>query len=70
MPEGRIVQLKIFDISGRLIATLVDGFQAAGYRSVTWNGTDNRGIAVSSGVYFCKIVAGNWSEQRKMILLR
>jgi len=70
LPESRHVLLRVFDVSGRHVATLVDGFQGAGYRSVTWNGTDSRGMTVSSGVYFYQIVAGDWSEQRKMILLR
>jgi len=70
LPKGSNVLLRIFDVSGRHVATLVDGFREAGYSSVTWDGRDNRGMAVSSGVYFYQIVAGNWSEQRKMVLLR
>ena len=70
LPEGSNVLLRVFDVSGRHVATLVYGFQEAGYRNVTWDGTDDRGMTVSSGVYFYQIVAGTWSEQRKMILLR
>jgi C1A family cysteine protease len=70
LPEGCHVVLSIFDVSGRLVDTLVDRFEEAGYRSVTWNGTDARGISVSSGVYFYRVTAGSWSEQKKMILIR
>jgi hypothetical protein len=70
LPESRNVLLRVFDVSGRLVTTLVDGFQEAGFKSVTWNGTDSRGMTVSSGVYFYQITAGDWSEQKKMVLLR
>ncbi len=70
LPEGSSVLLRVFDVSGRQVTTLVDGFQEAGYRSVTWDGRDDRGISVSSGVYFYRLRAGEFEETKKMILLR
>ncbi len=64
------VSLSVYDVLGRLVTTLVDGKQDAGYRTVAWNGQDHAGGQVSSGVYFYKLVAGDFVQTRKMVLLR
>lgn len=64
------VKLAVYDVLGRQIAVLVDGKQTAGNRSVTWNGVDGEGTQVSSGVYFYRLVAGEFVQTRKMVLLR
>lgn len=64
------VKLAVYDVLGRQIAVLVDGKQTAGNRSVTWNGVDGEGTQVSSGVYFYRLVAGDFVQTRKMVLLR
>lgn len=62
--------MEIFDIAGRRVATLLDELVPAGYRSVIWNGTSDRGSTVSSGVYFVRIQAGNEVKTKKMALIR
>jgi flagellar hook assembly protein FlgD len=57
-------------VSGRLVRTLVDEHRAAGRYQVQWNGLDDGGRAVSSGVYFYRMQAGSFHETRKMILLK
>lgn len=68
--EGANVSLRIYDVSGRLIRTLVQGYQPSGTRTVTWTGTDDQGRAVSSGTYFYQLTAPTFSERKKMVLLR
>jgi len=70
LPERAQVQLAIFDVRGRRIATLVDREMPAGLSRVQWDGRDRRGSQVSSGVYFYRIVAGRHIETRKMVLLK
>lgn len=65
LPEDCHVRIEIFDILGRKIETLIDGWQAAGKYTVLWNGEER-----SSGLYFYRIHAGDYSEARKMLLLR
>jgi flagellar hook assembly protein FlgD len=57
-------------VSGRLVRTLVDEHRAAGRYQVQWNGLDNGGRPASSGVYFYRMLAGSFSETRKMVLLK
>ena len=64
------VTLSVYDATGRLVRTLVNQDQAAGARDVTWNGHDDRGNAVASGVYFYKMTAGKFTETRRMVLLK
>jgi hypothetical protein len=65
LPRRADVRLEVYNISGQKVATLVDGEQQAGYRSITWNASE-----VSSGVYFYKLTAGDFSEIKTMTLLR
>ncbi len=65
LPAEREVTLSIYDISGKLVETLVSDFQPAGAHSVQWNSK-----AVSSGLYFYKLEAGDFLEVKHMILLR
>jgi len=65
LAEAGNVSLKVYDISGRLVGTLVEGFQEAGEYTVTWEA-----FGASSGIYFYKFNAGEWSETRRMSLIR
>ena len=68
---GKTVALKIYDVLGREVASLVNNRLKAGYHQVEWNGRNNQGQAVSSGIYFYRLQSGNTTRQvRKMILLR
>lgn len=64
------VTLVIIDILGREIKRIVDGYENAGYKSVTWDGTDNNGLQVSSGVYFYTLRAGSYVKTNRMIILK
>ncbi|HIN27052.1 MAG TPA: hypothetical protein EYM74_07070 [Candidatus Marinimicrobia bacterium] len=55
---------------GRIIKTMVNTEQTAGYKSVQWNATNNQGKLVSAGVYLYQIQAGEFVQTRKMVLLK
>jgi hypothetical protein len=67
---GGRVTLQVFRVEGRLVRTLVDGYAAGGGQSIVWDGSDDRGRRVSSGLYFYRLRAAGFTEVRKMILLR
>jgi hypothetical protein len=67
---GANVSLRIYNISGHLVKTLVDGHEPGGTRTVTWHGKDDRGLPVASGTYFYRLSAPSFSEMRKMVLLK
>jgi hypothetical protein len=70
VPEGGgEVTLRIFDVSGRLVKTLVAARRSAGRQSVRWDGRDEAGRAVASGVYFCRMQADSFVQTRKLVLL-
>lgn len=70
LPAGKHwVQLRIYDILGQQIKTLVDREQPAGYYQIVWDGTDNSGNSVSSGIYFYKLVTEKNSFVRRMVLI-
>jgi hypothetical protein len=64
------VRLAIYDVAGRLQRTLVDAHLAAGEHWVNWDGRDEAGGELASGVYFSRFEAGATSEVRKLLLLR
>jgi hypothetical protein len=70
LPRNCQVKLIVFNILGQRVKTLVDEFQTAGYKSAHWDGKDDTGSEVASGVYFYKLKAGDYSETKKMILMK
>jgi hypothetical protein len=64
------VRLSVYDTSGRLVRELINGTLPAGDYSEIWNGTNSSGQHVSSGLYFYRLDAGEFSARKKMILLR
>jgi flagellar hook assembly protein FlgD len=64
------VILKIYDILGREIKTLVNQEQTSGVYEVIWNGDDELGNKVSTGVYFYRIDAGDFVQTKKMMLIK
>ncbi len=64
------IELDVYDISGRLVKSLVNENRPAGSYSEQWDGTDNAGHKVGSGIYFYKIQSGALSQTRRMILLK
>ena len=70
LPQDSHVDVSIYDIAGRRIITLVGRVESAGTRNVVWDGRDVDGREVSSGMYLCRLSAGEFTETRKMILIR
>jgi len=70
LSEDDHVRLRIFNVFGQTVKTLVDESQAAGTYTVRWKGLDDRGLPVASGVYFCHLQVGRLAQSRKMILVR
>jgi hypothetical protein len=70
MPRNSEVVIKIFDLLGREVRTLVTGKHNAGNHQITWNGLDNTGSPVASGVYFYQMTAEGFSETRKLLLIK
>jgi hypothetical protein len=65
------VEIRVLDVLGRTIRTLVNRIEQPGAHAVVWNGRNNEGLPVAAGVYFYQlIVAGEASQTRKLVLLR
>ena len=70
LPKSAPVKIQIFNILGQVVRNLVDEPQEPGYKTVYWDGKDNSGSEVSSGIYFYRIVAGDFVKCKKMALLK
>lgn len=70
IPSSGQVDLRIYNMLGQLVKTLVDADLPAGDHQAVWNGTDDQGRALASGMYFYRLQAGGMSEVRRMVLLR
>ncbi|MEW6051573.1 MAG: T9SS type A sorting domain-containing protein [Candidatus Zixiibacteriota bacterium] len=70
LPSAGLVELKIYNIVGQLLATLVSTPQSAGNHVAVWDGRNDAGIVVSSGVYWYRLTTADRTESRKMLLLK
>jgi len=70
LPEDAMVNITIYDMMGKVVTTLVNGQQSAGYKTLQWNATNNGGHPISAGLYIYTIQAGTFNQTRKMILLK
>jgi len=70
LPEATHVEIAVFNIVGQRIATIAQADYPAGEHSVVWNGRDDDGRTVSSGVYFYRIKAGDFVDSKKMVLMK
>ena len=70
LPLAGKTYLKIYDITGREVVSLIDGYQYTGSYTVTWDGRSNSGTPVASGVYFYTLESGKFKRTSKMILLK
>jgi hypothetical protein len=70
LSKNTYVKLVVYDLLGKEVKTLADGFESAGFKVAEWNARDNFGKPVRSGIYFYRIHAGAFSETRKMVLLK
>ena len=70
IPESTFVSLKVFDTVGKRVITLMDEEVGPGYHSRTWDGRDEEGQVVASGVYYYRLQAGDYSATKAMLLLK
>ncbi len=70
LTEGGAVALRIFDVSGRLVKTLLEGHRPTGGHTLTWRGDDHNGRAVGSGMYIYRLDSGGEIQTRTMTLVR
>ncbi|MBC8344180.1 MAG: T9SS type A sorting domain-containing protein, partial [Bacteroidetes bacterium] len=70
LPTDSEVHLVVYDVLGREVKTLINESQEAGFKSVRWNGRNDKGQQVSAGMYFYRIRAGKFSKVQKMVLLK
>jgi len=70
LPQDAEVNLLIYNVLGQKVKTLVSEFQTAGFKSVEWDGTDERGSVVATGIYFFKLKAGEFVQTKKMVMLK
>jgi hypothetical protein len=70
MPVAGDVKISVFNVLGQNVTDLVDGYREAGSHEVIWDGKDKSGAAVASGMYFYRIDTEQFSETKKMVLLK
>jgi hypothetical protein len=71
LPTAVPVKLHVYDIAGRVVRVLRDGsVELPGSHKVVWNGQDDAGRTVSSGTYFCRLIAGEYVQIRSLMLVR
>ena len=68
--EGKRVFVKVYDVAGRRIRTLLRGSQAAGQHEVTWDGRGDRGTLLMNGVYFVRFTSGGEQREMRVIYMR
>jgi hypothetical protein len=70
LPRSEFTRISVFDAAGRRVRNLVEATQQAGMHEITWDGRDDAGRPVGSGVYFYRLEAGSFRESRPMTILR
>jgi hypothetical protein len=70
LPSAAHVTIDVYNVVGQHVLTLVDEVQPAGFHMVTWSGTDESGSTVATGVYLYRFRAGDYTETRKMLLMK
>ena len=70
LPEDGLVNITIYDMMGRVVNTLINDSQNAGYKSIQWNATNDRNEPISAGLYIYTIQAGEFRKTKKMVLLK
>jgi FlgD Ig-like domain len=70
LPKASHLRLGIYDMVGREVRVLVDGSYPPGYTELLWDGRNNNGLEVASGVYFYRIATENWGSVKKMMMVK
>jgi hypothetical protein len=70
LPKSCEARIEVLNVLGQTVKVLASGLQMAGTHSVTWDGTDQHGNTVSSGIYFYRIISDEFTSSKKMLLLK
>jgi len=70
LSEDAHVLLRVYNMLGQIVKTLVDENQLAGYQQIVWNGSNDFGQNVASGMYYYRVTAGNLTATKRMLLLK
>jgi flagellar hook assembly protein FlgD len=70
LPEDSNVSLVIYDVRGQVVQTVASEHQSAGWYDVVWNGQTAEGKTISTGIYFARLVTGEYSQVIKMLYLK
>jgi hypothetical protein len=70
LPNEALVRLDVYNILGRKVTTLINQPMQPGYHSIEWNGNDDNGRTIASGVYFYRLQAGDNTAKKKMVVLK
>ncbi|SVD43743.1 uncharacterized protein METZ01_LOCUS396597, partial [marine metagenome] len=70
LPSSADVDLSLYNLAGQQVATLASGLREAGSYNLVWDGRDDAGRDLASGMYFYRLIAGDRVETRKLMLLR
>ncbi|MGB2696441.1 MAG: T9SS type A sorting domain-containing protein, partial [Candidatus Zixiibacteriota bacterium] len=70
LPENAQVDVSVYNILGKHVTTLIDQYQISGYKKATWDGKNQAGSEVSSGVYFYRLKTDSFIEVKKMLMLK
>lgn len=70
LPEREKIVLDIFNVAGQRVARLLEGEESAGQHTLAWDGRDSKGRTLPSGVYFYRLRGENFSDTKKMLLLK
>ena len=70
LPREAPVAVRVYDVAGRLVATLLDGLAPAGRHETVWRGVDAGGEPVASGIYFCRMETDSFRDEKKLLLIK
>ena len=70
LPRSGPIRLEVFDVAGRRVRDLVNEVRAAGNHRILWDGLNDNGRPVASGIYLYRLISGNVSQTRQMVLMR
>ena len=70
LDRDRPIRITVYDLRGRIIKSVLDEVRPAGSYEMTWDGHDRGGQKVASGVYYVSVQSGDWSDRRKIVLLK
>ena len=70
IPTNQMVSIKIYDIMGQVVKTIIDNYIAAGAYKFIWDGRNNAGRTTASGIYFCRLYSGTYVKTIKLVKMQ